>query len=276
MVYEDILDESPPEAKKHRYRLVGKKVFTGVYNGPAKNLKLWEEVEDYIDKTYDPDVLKRVYIAGDGAGWIKTGVEVINKSHFVLDKFHTMKYINTSVAHLKNAEEIKGVLWECINDADKRRLKRQYKEILKVTENPRKYEAVETAMKYFMNNWDGIKIIKKEGRRIWGCCAEGQVSHILSSRLSSRPMGWSVQGCNHMAQLRAFRQNDGKIIDLLRHQKKERKKEKRRQEQKELIRDLKKRQSGWEYAERLNVEIPGLENTSLKWLKDLVNGQLSA
>ena len=89
-------------------------------------------------------------------------------------------------------------------------------------------------------------------------------------------MGWSVLGCDHMAQLRAISQNGGKVIDLLRYQKKERKKEKRRQERKELIRDLKKRQSGWDYAEQLNVEIPGLENTSLKWLKDLIRGQLSA
>lgn len=276
VVYEDILDESPPGTKKHRYRLVGKKVFSGVYNGSAENLKLWDEVEDYIYKTYDPDVLERVYIAGDGAGWIKTGVAVINKSCFVLDKFHTMKYINASVAHLANAEEIKEVLWECVNGAHKRILKRQYQEILRVTESPGKYEDVEKALKYFMHNWDGIEILRKENGSVWGCCAEGQVSHVLSSRLSSRPMGWSVLGCDHMAQLRAFRQNGGKVIDLLRYQKKERKKEKRRQERKELIRDLKKRQSGWDYAEQLNVEIPGLENTSLKWLKDLIRGQLSA
>ena len=79
-----------------------------------------------------------------------------------------------------------------------------------------------------------------------------------------------------MAHLRAFRQNGGKVIDLLRYQKKECEKEKRRQEQTELIRELRKRQSGWNYAEKLNVEIPGLECSSLKWLKDLISRQIGA
>ena len=276
VVYEDIIDESPESSKNHRYKLVGKKVFSGVYEGTAGNLRLWEEVERYIYNTYDPDVLERVYIAGDGAGWIKTGVDVIAKSRFVLDKFHIMKYINNSTAHLENADEIKEVLWECINGAHKEVLRAQYQEILRATNNPRKQEEVEAAWKYLKNNWAGIEIRSAESGGVWGCCAEGQVSHILSSRLSSRPMGWSVLGCDQMAQMRAFKQNGGKIIDLLRYQKKEQEKQRRRQEQEELIRDLKKRQSGWKYSEALDAEIPGLEKHSLRWLKDMINQQLGA
>ena len=276
VVYEDIIDESPEGSKKHRYKLIGKKTFGGVYDGPGENRRLWENVEQYIYNTYDPDTLKRVYISGDGASWIKTGVDVIFKSRFVLDKFHIMKYINTSVAHLENADEIKESLWECINGAHKKELKAQYKEILKATENPRKYEEVEAALRYFMNNWAGIVIRKEERGGVWGCCAEGQVSHILSSRLSSRPMGWSVLGCDHMAQMRAFKQNGGKVIDLLRYQKKEQEKQRRRKEYEELIQELRKRQSGWKYSENIDAEIPGLEQTSLKWLRDLINHQLGA
>ena len=276
VVFEDVIDESPENSKKHRYKLVGKKVFSGVYEGAVGNLKLWESVEKYIYNTYDPDVLERVYIAGDGAGWIKTGVDVIDKSRFVLDKFHIMKYINISTAHLENADEIKGILWECINGAHQERLKAQYKEILNVTDNPRKREEVEAAWKYFKNNWAGIEIRKEESGGVWGCCAEGQVSHILSSRLSSRPMGWSVLGCDQMAQMRAFKQNGGKVIDLLRYQEKEQEKQRRRQEQEELIRDLRKRQNGWKYSETLDAEIPGLEKQSLKWLKDMIDQQLGA
>ena len=231
VVYEDIIDESPEGSKKHRYRLVGKKTFSGVYDGPAENRRLWEKVEQYIYDTYDPDALERVYISGDGASWIKTGVDVIVKSRFVLDKFHIMKYINTSVAHLENADEIKELLWEYINGAHKKELKAQYREILKVTDNPIKHEEVEGALKYFMNNWAGIAIRKEERGGVWGCCAEGQVSHVLSSRLSSRPMGWSIIGCDHMAQMRAFKQNNGKIIDLLRYQKKEQEKETKENDQ---------------------------------------------
>lgn len=75
---------------------MGKKIFSGVYKGEAENIKFWEQVRDYIEKNYDTEVLERVYIARDGGAWIKTGTQVIEKSRFVLDKFHMMKYINTS------------------------------------------------------------------------------------------------------------------------------------------------------------------------------------
>ena len=275
VVYEDIIDEAPEKSKKHRYRLTGKKTFSGMYSG-KDNQRLWEEVRDYIYDTYDPDVLERVYIAGDGAGWIKTGVDVISKSRFVLDKFHIMKYINASVAHLENSEEIKECLWEYINGAHKQDLRAQYREILKVTDSPSKHEEVKKALNYFMNNWEGIEIRDKERGGVWPCCAEAQVSHVLSDRLSSRPMGWSIVGCDHMAQLRAYTRNGRKIIDLLRYQKKEQEKERRRQEQDELIRDLRKRQSGWNYSETLEAAIPGLEKPSLRWLKEMINRELGA
>jgi len=38
-----------------------------------------------------------------------------------------------------------------------------------------------------------------------GCSAEGHVSHVLSERMSSRPLGWSRQGAEQMARLRAFK-----------------------------------------------------------------------
>ena len=37
---------------------------------------------------------------------------------------------------------------------------------------------------YLCNNWESIEIKRKEN--CGGCCAEGQVSHVLSARLSSR------------------------------------------------------------------------------------------
>ena len=276
VVYEDVIDEAPEGSKKHRYKLVGKRTFSGVYSGENENYKLWKEVADYIEANYDTDYLNRVYIEGDGAAWIKAGVDVIENSCFALDRFHIMKYVNTSVAHLENGDDIKSYIWDYINDADQKGLKALYKEILDVTENPNKYEDVEGALKYFLNNWDGIVIRKTESSGVWGCCAEGQVSHVLSARMSSRPMGWSVLGCDHMSKLRAYTRNGGKVIDLLRYQNSEREKRIRRQEQKELIKDLRKRKNGWNYAEKVRGEIPGIEAPSMRWIRDLINSQLNA
>ena len=164
--------------------------------------------------------MERVYIAGDGAPWIKAGCAYIENSKFVLDKFHMMKYVNKSVTHfLDSAEEGKAEIWRALNNADKDALKDVYKRLLDVTEDENKIVDIKTVLKYFLNNWDEIKIKVEDAGGCWKCCAEGQVSHVLSSRMSSRPMGWSICGCDQMAKLRAFKYNGGKVIDLLKYQK---------------------------------------------------------
>lgn len=224
-LYEDIINESGEKSSNPRYKLIGKRYFTGVYKGESGNTKLWQEVSDYIEHVYDTDVLKAVYIAGDGAPWIKTGCEVIENSHFILDKFHMMKYINKSVIHLfDSADDAKTEIWEAINKADKKALRDVYQKIIDITEKESKLEEVKGAYKYLSNNWSGIKIRTTDKEGYWKCCAEGQISHVLSARLSSRPMGWSTLGCDQMSKFRAFKMNDGKVIDLLRYQKEKQKK----------------------------------------------------
>ena len=277
VVYEDVINEFGEQSKNPRYRLVGKKTFSGVYKGEAENIKFWEQVRDYIEKNYDTEILERVYIAGDGGAWIKAGTQVIENSRFVLDKFHMMKYINTSVTHLlDSADDVKSEIWKSVNKADKKGLKDIYKRILEITEPGNKYEEVEGALRYLLNQWDGIKIRVEEPGGCWKCCAEGQVSHVLSDRMSSRPMGWSEWGCHQMSQLRAYHWNGGKVIDLLKYQKKKKRQEKHIQEQEELIKELRKKQSGWNYAEQMQGIIPGLEQHSMRWLKDLVHQALDA
>lgn len=40
------------------------------------------------------EYLENVYFAGDGAPWIVAGCQVLEKSKFVLDKYHLGKHIN--------------------------------------------------------------------------------------------------------------------------------------------------------------------------------------
>lgn len=276
VLFEDVVDDAPEDSKNHRYRLVGKHTFCGVYKGSENNYKLWQTVQDYISANYDLDVLERVYIAGDGAQWIRTGAEVLLNGRFVLDKFHMMKYLNRSVCHLDNEDKMKEYMWECINEADKDGLKEAFKLILEVTEkDTNKYDEVKESRDYFMNNWDGVEIRSTESGRVWKCCAEGQVSHVLSDRLSSRPMGWSELGCDNISKLRAYTRNDGKIIDLLRYQEKHQTLEAKRKEQDDLIADIKRRQNGWDYADKLNTHVIGLEKPKMKWLKEIIDQKLA-
>lgn len=45
------------------------------------------------------------------------------------------------------------------------------------------------------------------------------MSHVLSSRMSTGPMGWSKTGADKMARLRAWYCNGGDILELARYQK---------------------------------------------------------
>ena len=89
-------------------------------------------------------------------------------------------------------------------------------------------------------------------------------------------MGWSELGCDQMAQMRAYKWNGGQIIDILKFQKKKEKQEMIRLEQEELIKELRTRQSGWDYAERIRGVIPGINHQSMKWMQRLINHALDA
>ncbi|MDO6354759.1 UPF0236 family protein, partial [Caloramator sp. CAR-1] len=57
-------------------------------------------------------------------------------------------------------------------------------------------------------------VIYKEDEDVIGCSAEGHISHVLSARLSSRPLGWSKEGLKIMAKLRVFSRNGGNLREI--------------------------------------------------------------
>lgn len=78
-----------------------------------------------------------------------------------------------------------------------------------------------TAREYILSNWTAAKLRLGRKDGVIGSSTEGHVSHILSSRMSSRPMGWSMTGATKMAQLRAYEKNNGDMLKLVRYQKRE-------------------------------------------------------
>ena len=53
------------------------------------------------------------------------------------------------------------------------------------------------------------------------CSAEGHVSHVLSSRMSTLALGWSRLGASKMARLREWHYNKNSMLELVRSQKAE-------------------------------------------------------
>lgn len=75
-----------------------------------------------------------------------------------------------------------------------------------------------------LGNWAAIRRTLRN-KLVNGCSAESHVSHVLSDRLSSRPMGWSQTGADRMSKLRCYERNYGRdgIIKLVRYSREQRK-----------------------------------------------------
>lgn len=167
---------------------------------------LWWEAADWIYEAYDTDKLERIFIHGDGANWIKKGLEVLTKSKFVLDKYHLNKAImNCTGAQPERRQALRRVL----KNADKEKFNRIIRVMARKAKSKNEQKRIEEFRDYILNNWSGIAIHKTEA--CGGSSAEAHVSHVLSARMSSRPMGWSRQGIKHMAELRAFCASGGVV-----------------------------------------------------------------
>ena len=214
-VYEGIESEGPEPSRHH---LVNARYFGGVYDSGSR--ELWEEVDRYIRSHYDLTAIKTIDIHGDGAGWIRSGCDVIGSARFVLDRYHMHKYIIAATSHLFDSkEDAKSALYRAIHHKKKYEVREAFKRILAVTDSESKQKAVQTSMDYILNNWAGIMASLKNKEHQTGCSAEGHVSHVLSDRLSSRPLGWSRTGADRMTRLRVYKQNGGSLLALVRYQK---------------------------------------------------------
>jgi len=169
--------------------------------------ELWMEVADYIYERYDMDEIEKIYISGDGAGWIRVGMGIVPKSIFILDRFHRNEYIKKAAgANEGYRRELKSVL----DAADEVGTFTMLKRIYEASGSEAERRRILDARQYFRKNWDGIEAATRYPNVI-GCSAEGHVSHILSERLSSRPKAWSRNGAEQMARLRAFVRNGGDL-----------------------------------------------------------------
>ena len=200
-----------------RTQLCNKKHFGGVYKGKIDDL--WEEVLTYLDNTYELDKVKNIYVLGDGANWIKTGLEWLPKSINVLDKFHLMKAVNGIVGketkdNIKEKSEYKRRIYRSFYALDFKQTKEIVYEILaeEMEETTRKRK--EKLLQYILNN------LYKYQSQLHGCSAEGHVSHLYSARLSSRPLGWKTINVNNVSKLRLIKADNKEIKEIVHNKRK--------------------------------------------------------
>ena len=208
MIY---VHEGKQAVSKNRNKLLNVRYFTAANQSSEE---LWLDVARYIDEAYNSEAIIKVIISGDGAPWIKEGLNWIEKSVYILDKFHLAKSVRVATAHMEYARE---PLWHYINKGMKKATVDLLDIIIRTTENENKRQEVQKVKKYILNNWGAIQ--RQKSKYNIGCSAEGHISHVLSDRLSSRPKGWSKDGMEQMARLRIFDFNGGNICEYMIEQK---------------------------------------------------------
>ena len=163
---------------------------------------LWEEVADELERRYDLSNTK-IYLHGDGAPWIKEGLDYIPNCQFVLDRYHKNKAIKQA---LSGIDRLAGSQYEfhirkALDEGDRGKLVSIRDTLL--SRYPDREKTIRENMDYLLSNFDAITITKRDEASLNGGCTEPHVSHVLSARLSSRPMGWSKKTLQRLVPILA-------------------------------------------------------------------------
>lgn len=163
---------------------------------------LWEEVSDEIERRYDLSEA-RIYLHGDGAAWIREGLNWLPKSQFVLDSYHKNKAIKQALSGIdrKAGSQYEHLIRQALKAGDRKQLRYLWNRLLE--RYPEREKTISDNMGYLWNNIDAIAIAERDESARNGGCTEPHVSHILSARLSSRPMGWSRKTLRHLVPILA-------------------------------------------------------------------------
>ena len=169
---------------------------------------LWKSVEGYISQRYDPETLERIWLHGEGARWIKSGLSCFCQVKPVMDGYHLEKRLH-GLSRRFPGRNVRYRLNRAIlgNDSGcaKEIVDKLYEQA--ETKEDRKYAA--DFRKYLLGNWEGI--VNRKTLDLPGSCTEANVSHILSERFSRDPQGWSKRGLGVLSMLRLYVKNGGSI-----------------------------------------------------------------
>ena len=224
-------ENGPPKGR--RRELKNCHYFCGTGSGRT-NEEFWDEIYRYLERNYDLEKVKKIYLNADGGSWIKAGMKRIEGITYALDLFHLEKYLAKLTSHQKKEKREAALeeFREIIRKKTKKEFKEQVEKQKKEMPEWRNLKKVDEAAEYIQSNWTAAKLRLKGKEGMLGSSTESHVSHALSDRMSSRPKGWSRQGAEKMARLRAYYLNGGDMLELVRYQKKEKAEE---EEEKELL-----------------------------------------
>ena len=169
---------------------------------------LWKSVEGYIGASYDIESIERIYIHADGGKWITNGLASFSNVTRVMDGFHLEKRLK-EVSRNFPGSNLRQRIKAAIEKGDRKKLDMLMQEMYARSQDKKQIEFTTKLGGYLTENFEEIRNRLKSDTV--GSCTEGQVSHILSTRFSRNPMGWSEEGLGKLSKQRVYIKNKGKI-----------------------------------------------------------------
>lgn len=164
--------------------------------------ELWEVIFDYVDKKYDIDKFKKIFLSGDGAPGIKNYTNCFPYAKFVLDPFH---YIKKHLKYIfKDDIELRNIADNYIRND----LLDDFKTLVncQIEKYPEQEKYMKEHMNYIINNLDGIKNQLDEDYKVH-CSMEGHVNQAFARYITSSPYGFSEQGLENKLKLLVYHAN---------------------------------------------------------------------
>lgn len=164
--------------------------------------ELWEVIFDYVNKKYDIDKFKVIFVSGDGASGIKNYTNCFPDAKFVLDPFH---YIRKHLRYIfKNDTQLRNTADDYIRNDLIDDFKLLVKSQIKIYPEQEKY--MKEHMNYIINNLEGIKNQNDEDYKVH-CSMEGHVNQAFARYITSSPYGFSEQGLENKLKLLVYHAN---------------------------------------------------------------------
>lgn len=165
---------------------------------------------NYIENAYDTSKMKRFYILGDGANWIKNLKNYYNYNNQVqiiqgLDKFH----FKQTLWRILPDKSVSNTLCEYIISNNKDDFSRLINEISDLY--PERKDKLDEYKKYILNNWNSILNLYKYNL---SCSMESQISHTFASYFTSRPKAYNKNTIDKLIIIRLLKKNKYNIKEL--------------------------------------------------------------
>lgn len=164
--------------------------------------ELWEVIFDYVNKKYDIDKFKVIFVSGDGASGIKNYTNCFPNAKFVLDPFHYIR------KHLKYIFKDNTELRNIADDYIRNDLIDDFKLLVKsqIKKYPEQEKYMKEHMNYIISNLEGIKNQNDEDYKVH-CSMEGHVNQAFARYITSSPYGFSEQGLENKLKLLVYHAN---------------------------------------------------------------------